>query len=323
MSKPKTKILEALISEGSREDDVAVSLPRRAMVGVVAELAETLEGDAAETRSLRERLEGGESVVEFDPNVLRSSFLQDRLADNSDEAYQALKDSIRDNGQQVPILVRPYGDGCDQYEIAYGHRRARAAKDLGIKIKAVVRKLSDEQLVVAQGAENNERRDLSYIEKALFAARLEQRGFKRATNSAALGVHKSDLSMFNSVVEKVTEAVIVAIGPAHSIGRPRWLALSNQMDKPGAKEKVLQVLASADFRSAKSDVRFNTVVATLAAERTSSPVEELKAEDGRSFAEIHPTASGARVLIKDKAFAMHVQSKLPQLFRDFEKRVRK
>jgi ParB family transcriptional regulator, chromosome partitioning protein len=39
---------------------------------------------------------------------------------------------------------------------------------------------SDLERVVAQGKENSERRDLSFIERAAFAIYLEQRGFERS-----------------------------------------------------------------------------------------------------------------------------------------------
>jgi len=42
----------------------------------------------------------------------------------------------------------------------------------------VVRSLTDEQLVIAQGQENSGRTDLTFIERARFAARLEDRKFR-------------------------------------------------------------------------------------------------------------------------------------------------
>lgn len=41
-------------------------------------------------------------------------------------------------------------------------------------MKAIVRNLSDDELVVAQGIENTERANLSFIEQAFFAATLKR-----------------------------------------------------------------------------------------------------------------------------------------------------
>ncbi len=95
----------------------------------------------------------------------------------SREADVGLVEAIREQGQQVPILVRPHPDRPGRYQVAFGHRRLRAVAEIGIPVRAVVRDLTDEQLVVAQGQENNERRDLSYIEKARFAQKLQLRFF--------------------------------------------------------------------------------------------------------------------------------------------------
>jgi ParB family chromosome partitioning protein len=59
----------------------------------------------------------------------------------SDEAIQALADSIREHGMLQPILVRPIGGG---YQIVAGERRWRAARMLGLdEVPVNIRELSD------------------------------------------------------------------------------------------------------------------------------------------------------------------------------------
>ncbi|MGO4611618.1 ParB/RepB/Spo0J family partition protein, partial [Variovorax sp. 2RAF20] len=72
-----------------------------------------------------------------------------------------LVEQIREHGQQVPILVRPHPQAKGRYQVAYGHRRLAAAKKLGLSVRAVVRDLTDDQLVVSQGQENSARTNLS------------------------------------------------------------------------------------------------------------------------------------------------------------------
>ena len=93
--------------------------------------------------------------------------------------------------------------GRERYQVAYGHRRREAAAELGVAVKAIVRAMSDTELVVAQGKENAERRNLSFIERALFAAHLESRGFDRATLNAALGVHTAEMTRLLAVAAAV------------------------------------------------------------------------------------------------------------------------
>ena len=67
---------------------------------------------------------------------------------------------------------------------------SEALAELGAaRCKAVVKKLGDEELVIAQGQENNERQDLSYIEKAQVRAHaFQKRGFRRDTIMTAMSV---------------------------------------------------------------------------------------------------------------------------------------
>ena len=118
-----------------------------------------------------------QAVVELDPALIDPSPIADRLPITAD-ALQDLIATIRDNGQQVPILVRPHPEDAARYQIAYGRRRLRACIELGRRVRAMVRPLSDQELVVAQGQENNAREDLAFIERELFAASFEEGGYR-------------------------------------------------------------------------------------------------------------------------------------------------
>ena len=141
---------------------------------------------AAKVESLEQQMLDGDSIHSLDPGLVEPSFVQDRLARTSDADFRRLVDSISAAGQQVPILVRPHPELPGRYQVAYGHRRLDACLKLKQSVKAVVRAMTDAELVVAQGKENAERRNLSFIERAQFAAHLEQRGFERPVIQAAL-----------------------------------------------------------------------------------------------------------------------------------------
>ena len=142
----------------------------RAPVGAMGAALEDMKGQSeAEIAALKAQIEAGHSIVEIDTDKIDRSFVSDRM-DESEEALGSLKEQIKIQGQIVPVLVRPHPESKERYQIAFGHRRVAAAAALGIKVKAVIKDLNDEDLVIAQGQENNERLDLSYIERARFAA---------------------------------------------------------------------------------------------------------------------------------------------------------
>jgi ParB family chromosome partitioning protein len=218
-------------------------------------LKELTEGARAAAR-LQEQFETGAAVLDLDPLSLDGSLVSDRLPAAIDPSFDALVESMRTSGQQVPILVRPHPTVKGRYQVAYGHRRLRAAAQLGTRIKAIVRPLTDAELVVAQGKENLDRRDLSYIEKALFARRLEDQGFERTIIMAALSTDKGDLSRYISVARMIPEPLLQAIGPAGKAGRARWIALAERLGQSRSEKIVQETLDGAPFRQLGSDARF-------------------------------------------------------------------
>jgi ParB family transcriptional regulator, chromosome partitioning protein len=232
-----------------------------------------LAEQATAAKELEAKLTAGQMVVELDPHLIDGSFIADRMMYDGD-AYQALRGAIEERGQESPILVRPHPEANDRYQIAFGHRRQAVAKDLGRSVRAVVKNLSDEELVLAQGQENSARADLSFIERARFARRLQDHGYARSLIMAALSVDKTEVSKMIAVTERLSTDVIDAIGAAPSMGRDRWLQLSARLQGGLASNLIMELLASEAFRSASSDERF-----TMVAEKLIPPGVESEATD--------------------------------------------
>lgn len=108
-------------------------------------------------------LEGEESVEEILLKDIRPNPYQPRKIFEAD-AIEELKDSILQHGVIQPIIVRKSIKG---YEIVVGERRFRASKEAGLEyIPAVVRELTDEQMMELALLENLQREDLTPIEEA-------------------------------------------------------------------------------------------------------------------------------------------------------------
>lgn len=92
-----------------------------------------------------------------------------------DEEMECLKDSIRESGVLVPALVRPTEDG---YELISGHRRMAACAALGMEtMPVIVRKLTDEEAVIAMVDSNLQREHLLPSEKG-FAYKMKMEALK-------------------------------------------------------------------------------------------------------------------------------------------------
>jgi ParB family transcriptional regulator, chromosome partitioning protein len=86
--------------------------------------------------------------------------------------FEQLVASIRRHGVLQPIIVRPSREG---YEIVAGERRWRAARDAGLaRIPAVVREITDKEMLEIALVENLRREDLNPIERAQAYRRLSQ-----------------------------------------------------------------------------------------------------------------------------------------------------
>jgi len=172
-------------------------------------------------------------VLELDPAAIHEGGLEDRLQD-APEDDAALRRSIAAHGQQAPILVRPHPGRPGEWQIVYGRRRLRAVRELGLRVRALVRDLDDAALVIAQGLENSARRDLTFIEKTSFAARMREAGYDRAAICEALSIDKTVASRMLSLADRLPRRLIEAIGSAQGVGRPRWLELAARLEEAEA-----------------------------------------------------------------------------------------
>lgn len=237
----------------SAEDEAPTPRAGRGAFGMMSRAADEMATKVEAAEEIEKQLLLGDTIIELDPNDLEGSFVLDRIAD---DRFDELVEAIRERGQDSPILVRPHPSIHARYQIVFGHRRTRAAKELGIKVRAVVKDLGDREHVIAQGQENTAREDLSFIERTLFAARLNKLGFDNPTIMSALAINKTILSKMMSVIEQVPETVIAAMGAAKGIGREKWYDLSVKCRDSNYLQQVHVAIASEIFAELSVAERF-------------------------------------------------------------------
>ncbi|CTQ34631.1 plasmid partitioning protein RepB [Jannaschia rubra] len=227
------------------------------------------------------------AVIEIPADMIDMAGLKDRLG--TDPEQEALMASLREYGQQVPVLVRHSPNYEGRYDIVYGRRRVAALRRLGMKVRALVRDLPDRALIVAQGQENTARRDLSFIEMANFARQMAAMGFDRKVICDALSIDKTVISRMLTVTDRVPETLIRAIGPAPGVGRDRWVAFARALRDAEAATEA----ATADT-SGDSEARFAAALATTRKPRV-------------------PRAKPVTLTIQDAAFAQWLTRNLDEL----------
>lgn len=248
----------------------------------------------------------GEAVIDVDPSEIDGSFVSDRLEDDQ-EQFELLKAAIAERGQDSPVLLRPHPDRQGRYQIVFGHRRVRAARELGRPVRAVVKAIDDRAHVIAQGQENSARANLSFVERALFAKRLEDLGYGRDIIGSALAANAAALSKMMSVTSRIPVEVLSLIGPARSVGRERWVELSLLAGKDSNAGEVEEIVSDPSFRALPSDERFNRLL--IALKQGKKPVKKAKpvvkpsewqAHDRQVLAQYSQTQGGFSLSMKAK-----------------------
>jgi len=313
----------AAAPDESLSADNKQTLPR-VTSGAVKSLKDTFSGVERDYQELREKLSSGMVAINLDPTLIDPSPFADRFSEQDASSFEALKLSLAERGQEIPILVREHPEISGRYQSAYGHRRVRALRELGRPVKAYIRNLSDEELVLAQGIENSTREDLSFIERAIFAVKLESAGFQRSIIQSALSIDRAEASKLIAVGNTVPSDIVEAIGRAPKIGRGRWQALADSIQSPEAVARIRAIMKTHRFKEKESDQRF--VVVLSAASQPNSELTStgratvIRDESGREIATLSRSARHCRIQIdrsRDAAFAEFIMEKLPDLYAAF------
>lgn len=282
-----------------------------------------------------DQLLAGETIVEIDPALIDDSFAKDRVAlEDADyaEEFQRVLDAVRERGQDSPVLLRPHPSESGRYMLVFGHLRRRAAVQLGRKVRAVIKEMTDRDHVIAQGQENNGRANTSFIEKAIFAADIVSRKFDNdnSTVMAALGANKPTLSKMLAVASLPT-SLLAGIGRAKRIGRDRWYDLKLLLDKPGNLERAISFVALPSTAALGSDERFEALVAHIKSAskgikpRSASAKTSWAPADGSLAAEAIGDGKKFTLALKARgtdarAFGDYLTEHLDRLYEEFRQR---
>ena len=310
-----------IMSDPAPDDDGAIL--EYTNKGASKSLIHSLDDLAAKA----DRLMEGEVVVDLDPGIVDESFVRDRLEDD-EEDFNGLLGAIRDRGQDTPILVRPHPKVPGRYMVVFGHRRLRAVKALGRNVRAVVKDLKDQDHLIAQGQENSARANLSFLEKALFAAEIARRQFD-GDNAVALSALSIDRATFSKMmaVATIPKEVLNAVGAAKGIGRDRWYELKSLLERPSSLEQSIAYIQTDDFKARVGDDRFGALFAFVKAlAKQSRPkavrIRKWTSDDKSVFADIRGEGKRYTLSLNTKdavGFGDFITDKLGDLYQAYRK----
>ncbi|RHW36111.1 ParB/RepB/Spo0J family partition protein [Lysinibacillus yapensis] len=157
-----------------------------------------------------------------------------------DEAIEELAQSIKEHGIIQPIVVRKKGK---KYEIVVGERRFRAAKLANLtEIPAIIRDLTENQMMELAILENLQREDLTPIEEAeAYQSLIEKLNFTQEELAKRLGKSRPYITNHLRLLQ-LPDSVIQLINNGElSMGHGRTLlGLKNKRRIPEVADKVLK-----------------------------------------------------------------------------------
>lgn len=269
----KRAALAASIDSLQERLEPTATSPPRGIVGRALEVHK--EGLLERLRALEEGRLGtaaaGDALVRLDPALIDELLPADRDARSlADPAFEALKASIAERGQDTPVTVRPRGE---RFELAAGRRRLAACRALGRPVLARILPLDDEAMLALQYRENAERADVTPYERGRWLASLAERGWSTTRLAALTGLSQP------SIVDYLRLARL----PAAFLDRladPRALALADGRRLQGALDadpealgRMLAALEEVRGRSTREQVARALSAARRRAER---PGERLR-----------------------------------------------
>lgn len=157
-----------------------------------------------------------------------------------EETIEELAQSIREHGIIQPIVVRKKGK---KYEIVVGERRFRAAKMANLEeIPAIVKEMSEEQMMEIAILENLQREDLTPIEEAeAYQSLIEKLNFTQEDLANRLGKSRPHITNTIRLLQLPEEVRTMVNEGILSMGHGRaLLGLKNKKRIPELAKKVVK-----------------------------------------------------------------------------------
>ena len=210
-----------------------------------------------------------DSVVELKINDISPNSDQPRKNFN-DESINELASSIVENGIIQPIIVQRKGEG---YMIVTGERRWRAARVAGLSvIPAIVRDLTNMQVMEQALIENIQREDLNPIEEAIAMQNL-LKNHKLTQEQLAKKLGKPRATIANTMrILNLDESLheFIARGELSEGHAKVILSLKEKEDQ----RKVAQIIMSRDMNVRQAEVFVKKFI-----EAQSNPSKKVDPED--------------------------------------------
>ena len=234
-------------------------------------------------------------LIEPNAHQPRRRFAEDEMAE--------LTASIRTHGVLQPIIVRPHPEKSGHYQIVAGERRWRASQSAGLhELPAIVRNLTESDVLEIALIENVQRADLNPVEEATgYDALIKECQYTQESLAKAIGKSRSHVAntlrllTLPDRVRTLLETGQITAGQARPlVGHAAAAVLADEVVRNGLSAREAEALAK------RGDAKPRAAAAKPAKDADTKLLEEkLREELGLKVA-IEHKGEGGKVMVSYK-----------------------
>lgn len=265
-------------------------------------------------------------IHEIDPGLIKNWEYHDR-PENELGDIENLSKEFLEMGQQVPCIVRQISDKKYKYELIAGERRWRAAQKANLKLKLLIRNLTDNEAALVQISENSNRTALSDYAKGMSYSRLIKQGLLSQSDLVGkLKISKQQVSRLLSF-DKIPSSIIAAIGDMSQVSS----RTAEQIKQLSAKDdKYIEAIChfAPQIREGKiGQAKLLQLTTSYFNKDNKDPTEKIYSESGKHLyswrtdnnmsPSIHFPKSVASLIRNDKINKEDLSNKVKKVIEEF------
>jgi ParB family chromosome partitioning protein len=257
-------------------------------------------------------------LVSIDPKQCKPWKYANRLEDNMGD-MQELIQSIKENGQLQPGLIRPHPKPYSniKYEVIFGRRRYEACLQLNIPFLAIKKNLYNvEEALVVQETENRARKDISNYSNAMLYKKLfEDMVFKNEKDlSEKMGMSLSkvyDIMAYS----KIPTEIVTLIPDIHALSNSLAIKIASVVkESPQLYSNLLRV-ASQIGKTITSPAKLEASLSNIKENEENKyaiKAKSYKSSFGKKLFTFKINHKGAPCIVIDRTIKNVVHEKLCQ-----------
>ncbi|RMD58676.1 ParB/RepB/Spo0J family partition protein [Candidatus Parcubacteria bacterium] len=289
-------------------DDALAKRRQETRTPIAKKVRESAEARSAHLLQTEKRLmeleSSGKIVHELSTEKIRHSRFYNRFElSYQDESFQELLNSIKERGQDFPIVVRPIKDTHYEYEVVAGNRRLEACRKLGIPIKVFIKHLDDLESELLNVRENLEREDISVFELYKKFKDWMRHGLVASQNEIAqrIGRTKGWVSQV-MIYDRIPEQVFEALQDPRIISFRNGRLLAELAKAPSERVRLIELAEQLKYEDLPDSTKLNRMLLLGKQSRQASTVDvrHLKNAKGHVLATLKKTTKGYHLVFNRK-----------------------